>query len=148
MRIKASGVKTLTKAHIKENFIVKQMKKGRLGKRKTVHIPIRKHLHSLFNWESSSGFLFKNPVQENANTNNYLKEIMAIAGINKYITFLCARHTFAITSLVLGLKLEMVSDILGHSEICTTQRYARIVDRLRGKRNGQVGSSPKRKLEE
>ena len=131
--LRHSDIKTLTRSHIKENFIVKQMKKGRLGKRKTVRIPVRKHLHSLFNWENSSGFLFENPVQENGTTNNYLREIMGIAGINKHITFHCARHTFAITSLILGLKLEVVSDILGHSEISTTQRYARIVDRLREK---------------
>lgn len=30
-------------------------------------------------------------------------------------------------------KIEVVSDILGHSELTTTQRYARVVDRLRGK---------------
>ncbi|WP_017730777.1 tyrosine-type recombinase/integrase [Nafulsella turpanensis] len=78
--------------------------------------------------------LFESAVQENGTTNNYLKEIMQIAGINKHITFHCARHTFAITSLILGLKLEVVSDILGHSEISTTQRYARIVDRLREKK--------------
>ena len=131
--LRHSDIKTLTRSHIKENFIVKQMKKGRLGKHKTVRIPVRKRLYSLFKREDSSGLLFENPVQENGTTNNYLKEIMQLAGIKKHITFHCARHTFAITSLILGLKLEVVSDILGHSEISTTQRYARIVDRLREK---------------
>lgn len=32
---------------------------------------------------------------------------------------------------MLGLKIETVSDILGHAEISTTQRYAHIVDELR-----------------
>jgi site-specific recombinase XerD len=131
--LRHSDIKTLARSHVKEGFIVKQMKKGRLGKHKTVRIPVRKRLHSLFNWENSLGLLFENPVQENGTTNNYLKEIMQLAGINKHITFHCARHTFAITSLILGIKLEVVSDILGHSEISTTQRYARIVDRLREK---------------
>ena len=48
-------------------------------------------------------------------------------------TFHGFRQTFAINSLVLGLKIEVISDILGHSELTTTQRYARVVDRLREK---------------
>jgi len=34
-------------------------------------------------------------------------------------------------SVLLGVKIEVVSDIFGHSELTTTQRYARVVDRLR-----------------
>jgi hypothetical protein len=56
---------------------------------------------------------------------------MKVAEIDKHITFHCARHSFAIISLLLGVKIEVVSDILGHSELTTTQRYARVVDRLR-----------------
>jgi hypothetical protein len=73
---------------------------------------------------------------------------MQLAGINKYITFHCARHTFAITSLILGMKLEVVSDILGHSEISTTQRYARIVDRLREKEMDKWDQLVKEELED
>ncbi|MBK7666659.1 MAG: tyrosine-type recombinase/integrase [Sphingobacteriaceae bacterium] len=47
------------------------------------------------------------------------------------MTFHSSRHTFSINSLLLGIKIEVVSDILGHSELSTTQRYARVVDRLR-----------------
>jgi len=68
---------------------------------------------------------------ETAQTNKHLKAIMKIAGIDKHITFHAARHTFAIISLLLGIKIEVVSDILGHSELTTTQRYARVIDRLR-----------------
>ena len=56
---------------------------------------------------------------------------MKEAKIGKHITFHCARHSFSIISLLLGVKIEVVSDILGHSELTTTQRYARVVDRLR-----------------
>ncbi|MBK7311955.1 MAG: tyrosine-type recombinase/integrase [Sphingobacteriaceae bacterium] len=68
---------------------------------------------------------------ENSQTNKYLKAIMKFAGIKKHITFHSSRHTFSINSLLLGIKIEVVSDILGHSELTTTQRYARVVDRLR-----------------
>ena len=71
---------------------------------------------------------------EDSQTNKYLKKIVQEhAKINKHITFHCSRHTFAVTSLLLGIKIEVVSDILGHSELTTTQRYAKVVDELREK---------------
>ena len=51
--------------------------------------------------------------------------------MNAHITFHCAHHSFAIISLLLGIKIEVVSDILGHAELAATQRHERVVDRLR-----------------
>jgi integrase len=39
-----------------------------------------------------------------------------------------AQHTFAICSLYLGMPIEVVSKILGHTDIKTTAIYARIRD--------------------
>lgn len=47
-------------------------------------------------------------------------------GITRPVTFHCARHTFAIMALNQGVPIESVSRILGHSNITTTQIYARI----------------------
>ena len=47
-------------------------------------------------------------------------------GITRPVTFQCARHTFAIMALNQGVPIESVSRILGHSNITTTQIYARI----------------------
>lgn len=131
--LRHSDIKTLRREHIKGKFIVKEMVKGREGRRKTVRIPIRKRLFSLLNMGDSTGLIFENPVMEDSQTNKYLKAIMALptVKIEKHITFHCARHSFAIISLLLGIKIEVVSDILGHSELTTTQRYARVVDMLR-----------------
>jgi integrase len=127
--LRHSDIKTLRREHIKGKFVVKEMVKGREGRRKTVRIPVRKRLLSLI--DNTKGLLFEKPVMEDSQTNKYLKAIMEAAGIDKHITFHCARHSFAIISLLLGVKIEVVSDILGHSELTTTQRYARVVDRLR-----------------
>jgi integrase len=69
------------------------------------------------------------PILSNQNMNGYLKEIAAIAGINKKFTFHCARHTFATTvTLTNGVPIETVSKMLGHRNLKTTQHYAKILD--------------------
>ena len=70
------------------------------------------------------------PVISNQRVNDYLKEIAAMCGINKKLTFHMARHSCA-TSVLLAndVPIETVSKILGHTNIRTTQIYARITDR-------------------
>ncbi len=131
--LRHSDIVTLKNEHFKGKYIIKEMVKGRNGRRKTVRIPIRKRLLSLVKLKGENGAVFHKQVFDDSKTNRYLEVIMAIAGIKKHITFHCARHTFAINSLLLGIKFEVVSDILGHSEFSTTKRYAKIVDRLRDK---------------
>lgn len=129
--LRHSDIKTLCQKDITGDYIVKEMQKGRNGRKKTVRIPIRKRLLSLLDLKNTNGLVFENPVMEDSQTNKYLKEIMKIANINKHITFHCSRHTFSVISLLKGISIVVISDILGHSELTTTQRYARVVDRLR-----------------
>lgn len=70
------------------------------------------------------------PVYSNQKSNDYLKEIAALCGINKDVTFHVAGHTFA-TAVTLenGVPVESVSKMLGHTNIQTTQIYARITER-------------------
>jgi integrase len=129
--LRHSDIKTLSPQHIKGKYIVKELVKGREGRKKLIRIPIRKRLQTLLSAPNPEDSIFRNNVMENAQTNKYLSKIMKICGINKHITFHIARHSFSIISLLLGVKFEVVSNILGHSELTTTQRYARVVDRLR-----------------
>lgn len=69
------------------------------------------------------------PVLSNQRMNSYLKEIADICGITKTLTFHMARHTFATTvTLSNGVPIESVSKMLGHTNIKTTQHYAKILD--------------------
>lgn len=60
--------------------------------------------------------------------NAYLKEIADLAGIRKHLTTHVARHTFASISLSNQVSIEVISKILGHSDIKTTQIYAKMQD--------------------
>lgn len=51
------------------------------------------------------------------------------AGINKHITFHCARHSFAIMMLDAGVDLYTLSKLMGHRSIESTQIYAKILDK-------------------
>ena len=74
-----------------------------------------------------NGKLF--PMLTNQKTNSYLKEIADICGIKKNLTFHLARHMFATMSLSKGVPMESVSKMLGHTNIRTTQIYARITNK-------------------
>ena len=50
-----------------------------------------------------------------------------ICGIQKYLTFHLARHTFATTvTMMNGVPIETISKMLGHTKISTTMLYAKV----------------------
>lgn len=70
-------------------------------------------------------------VYVNQVTNRHLKEIMILAGVNKDISFHCARHTFATILLELSGDIATVSKLLGHKKLATTQIYAKVLDKAK-----------------
>lgn len=70
------------------------------------------------------------PILSNQRMNSYLKEIATLCNIKKDLTFHIARHTFATTvTLTNGVPIETVSKMLGHTNLKTTQHYAKILDK-------------------
>jgi site-specific recombinase XerD len=54
-----------------------------------------------------------------------LKTVMTACGIEKSISYHCRRHSFATLALSKGMPIESVSRVLGHTNIVTTQIYAK-----------------------
>jgi site-specific recombinase XerD len=74
----------------------------------------------------NSGFVI--PMISNQKTNDHLLIIQNILKISKKMTCHVARHSFATISLELGVPMETVSKLLGHSSIRTTQIYGKITE--------------------
>lgn len=53
------------------------------------------------------------------------------AGIDKHITWHCARHSFAVNILNNGANIKTVAALLGHSGLKHTEKYTRAVDALK-----------------
>lgn len=71
------------------------------------------------------------PSITNQKVNFYLKTIADLAKIEKQLTHHVARHTFATTiTLSKGVPIEIVSKLLGHNSLKTTQVYGKITRNL------------------
>lgn len=58
-----------------------------------------------------------------------LKHWIKRAGINKHISWHCARHSFATNILDNGANIAVVGSLLGHSSLQHTQKYLRALDK-------------------
>lgn len=88
-------------------------------------IPLTQKAKKLINYNSDKPL----NVYSNQKCNQYLKLIAQLAGINKELTFHCARHTFAVIALnELNIPINIIQNILGHSDLNTTKIYAKLMD--------------------
>lgn len=61
--------------------------------------------------------------------NALIKPWIKEAGITKHVTYHVSRHTFATMMLTLGADLYTVCKLLGHTDVKTTQIYAKIINK-------------------
>ena len=64
-------------------------------------------------------------------------------GIDKHISWHCARHSFAVNILNNGANIKTVASLLGHSGLKHTEKYTRAVDKLKEE---AINSLPELKL--
>lgn len=72
------------------------------------------------------------PIPSNNCCNGYLVLLGQACGIPTRVTFHLARHTFATLSLSKGVPIETLSSVMGHTNIRTTQIYAKVVNKKVG----------------
>ena len=71
---------------------------------------------------------YKLPLISNQQYNLRLKIVGDAAGLEKSLTSHMGRHTYATMCLNSGIKIEVLAGMMGHSDIKTTQIYARLVN--------------------
>lgn len=122
--LRYSDIKVLKKENIINDIIEIQMQKTSTP----VRVPINKKAKALI-IDNESLYIFK--VMSNQKTNDYLKDIAKLCKIEKPLSFHVSRHTFATLAISLGIPIEVISKILGHSDIKTTQIYSKIADEVK-----------------
>jgi integrase len=129
--LRLSDLRNLRYKHIQENMMILPMGKSRKGKEKTLRIPLTEKLLSVLDIDETkkpNDKIYSGFVRNSTDINTILRFIMKEIDISKYLTFHSTRHTFAVSSLTLGMSIETVSDILGHNDLRTTQIYAKVID--------------------
>jgi site-specific recombinase XerD len=125
--LRYSDLKSLKTSSIKGNSVQINMHKTNI----LINIPLSQKALSLLHDknETSTDSVFQ--VYCNKVTNKILKRLGVQYKIEKKLTCHVARHTFATISINLGIPIEVISKLLGHTNLKTTQVYAKIVDSVK-----------------
>jgi integrase/recombinase XerD len=109
---------------------VKWIQMKREKTQRQISIPILPKAQEIIEKYSTDRIRIFPPIS-NQKFNSYLKEISAITGIEKRLTHHIARKTFASTVLLYNdVPMEIVSELLGHSNILITQEsYGKVVQK-------------------
>lgn len=106
-------------------IITRRQKTGVASYIRLMDVPLR--LVEKYGGKTQDGCLF--PMMSNNCCNQNLKRLAQRAGIGHNVTIHVGRHTFATLALNRGMPIETLSRILGHTNIRTTQIYARITSK-------------------
>src|SRR5690606_13617017 len=105
---------------LSENFFLYTMVKNRMRKPNTVKILIATIAKEFIS--TTLNQFFKLPTQQEYNRT--LKDIAVLAGIKKRLTSHVGRHTFGYLFMTSVGDIYALKEIMGHSKIETTQKYA------------------------
>jgi len=130
--LRVSDLMTITWGDIEQTplQIIKRQKKTKVK----VYIPLSNLAWAIINDGSIHNYaslIFPTLEVIKHNRNHYLAKWASRSGINKPIGWHTARHTFAVNSLESGADIYTVSKLLGHTDISTTQIYAKATDKMK-----------------
>lgn len=123
-RLKESNIQKFFDGH---TWIINRRKKTNVVSNvRLLEIPLK--IIEKYRGISKDGFIF--PVPCNTTCNTHIRSIATEIGLKRErpLTFHMARHSFATMFLTEGVPLESISKMMGHSDISTTQIYAKITN--------------------
>lgn len=143
--LRFSDLEQLRAEHVRGNTLLIKTYKTR----DTIQIPLRPEAQQIVGkYLKEPEFV---PTITNQKTNEYLKELCQLAGINgattvsryqgaqriefskpkyEFITTHCARRTFVTLSLEAGVRPELVMAVTGHKSYKTFKKYIKITDKV------------------
>lgn len=113
--------------------------------------PVAEQILSLYNTTDDGRPVFPLP---NRNRLWYcIHEIGILAGVKENLSYHASRHSFGTLTLSAGVPIESISKMMGHTNIRTTQGYAKVtddkisedMDRLMERWNAMGDNSPAKK---
>lgn len=119
--LRLSDIERLTRYDIRDGSIRMIQKKTK----DLVTIPLNPDALILLEGRPATGKLFDLP--NRTVMSKVVRYWTRSAGVED-VTFHCARHTFATLALNANMRLEVVSSVLGHSDLKTTKIYAKLLD--------------------
>lgn len=125
-------IKNLKHVDIRNN----KLSTNRSKSKEPVNLKIRESLLQYVGHSSNEkGKLFdltndKGEPLTNNGANHRLEKWLSKVGIDKHITFYCARHTFATQLLLNGANLKTVAKAMGHTTVRSTEKYLNYINNL------------------
>ena len=110
--------------------------------------PVAEQILSLYNTTDDSRPIF--PLPKRDMLWYCIHEIGIVAGVKENLSYHASRHSFGTLTLSAVVPIESISKMMGHTNIRTTQGYAKVtddkiskdMDRLMERRNATGGNSP------
>lgn len=95
---------------------------------KPVYMPMLEEAYAMCGEPSDPERLIFEDLPDSAWISRPLARWIKSAGITKHITFHCFRHTFAVQQIDHGANIFVLSKLMGHTNVKTTQIYAKATD--------------------
>lgn len=127
--LRLSDVEALKGSAIRKTATCLEVEMRQQKTQKMVYVPLSPNAIAYLPDHDDEGTIFELPSRPEVN--KHLGRWMKKAGINKHITYHCSRHTYATLLLTYGADIYTVSKLLGHTNVETTQIYAKIIDKKR-----------------
>lgn len=127
--LRLSDIEALTWGNVRQDGDTWQVETRMLKTQRLLYLPLSPEAVKCMPPREGKGpqdLVFSLP--KRVTTQSDIRTWVKRAGIEKNISFHCARHTFATLLLTLGADLYTTSKLLGHTNVQTTEIYATIID--------------------